>query len=553
MKKLTSAALLSLALLLASCGGDGNSTPTESSLENTDSVSTSLESDSAATSQADTSEETSADKVKALFTTLAETNNGTYTSKGYFTEQHFGDGMLHLLDSSKRTTYWGYGEAKIANYGIAQFLYTNDTMGVDTEMSSIVSPNTNLAYKDYNHVLADLGESGKNITFAEASRSHTFSTSDAEFIQSLVDLDGLGLDGVADEFTEIKAYFNLSDDGKGFESIGYSLKGSKSQKYNDISFSGCSLTNIGTTAKNAKVDAYVKSNPTFSPATAWDADTMAYIAQAAGSVSFTLPFPAQTSYAYSMPTNSDTGMIYADLGCGNKNNAYGQALVTAGFELDATNSSAADNFYVYTKTISETQGLKGGKTALVGLSYSTATDEAATIYPNGIWSVYFLVQTETSFENVTLAEVNTELQSHKLISNPATPIVPTFTLLDGYTKIDYLDTGADTAEYLEYMASYYGLTITINACFGAEIHVYYPEASADAAVANVISQVTAAGFTQETNTSGQPIEGSYSSNADATADASLEVSVAKALDSTTGAYKGFIYIAVTHLKYSVSR
>ena len=552
MKKLTSAALLSLALILASCGGDGNSTPTESSLENTDSVSTSLEGGSDA-SQADSSEETSADKVKALFTTLAETNNGTYTSKGYFTEQYFGDGMLHLLDSSKRTTYWGYGEAKIANYGIAQFLYTNDTMGVDSENVNIVSPNTNLTYREYSHILADLGESGKNITFTEASRSHTFSTNDAEFIQSLVDLDQLGIDGVADEFTEIKAYFNLSDDGKGFESIGYSLKGSKSQKYNDVSYSGCSLTNIGTTAKNSKVDAYVKSNPTFSPATAWDADTMAYIAQSAGSVSFTLPFPAQTSYAYSMPANSSNGMIYADLGSGNKNTAYGQALVAAGFELDATNSSAADNLYVYTKTISERQGLQGAKVALVGLSYSTATGEAATIYPNGIWSVYFLVETETSFENVTLAEVNTELQSHKLLSNPATPIVPTFTLLDGYTKIDYLDSGAETAEYLEYMASYYGVTITIDACFGAEIHVYYPEANADAAVADVISQVTAAGFTQETSSAGQPVEGAYSSAADKTADASLEVSVAKALDSTTGAYKGFIYIAVTHLKYSVSR
>ena len=551
MKKLTSAALLSLALLLAACQNPGD-TPA-SSAENTDSVSTSLESDSAATSQADTSEETLADKVKALFTTLAETNNGTYTSKGYFTEQHFGDGMLHLLDSSKRTTYWGYGEAKVANFGIAQFLYTNDTMGVDTENVSIVSPNTALTYKDYNHILADLGESGKNITFAESSRTHTFSTNDEEFIQSLVDLDQLGIDDVADEFTEIKAFFNLSEDGKSFEEIGYSLKGPKSDNYNDIAYSGCSLTNIGTTAKNSKVDAYVKSNPTFSPATAWDADTMAYIAQSAGSVSFTLPFPAQTSYAYSMPANSSNGMIYADLGSGNKNTAYGQALVAAGFELDNENSSAADNFFVYSKTITERQGLQGAKIALVGLSYSTATDEAATIYPNGIWSVYFLVQTETSFENVTLADVNTELQSHKLISNPATPIVPTFTLLDGYTKIDYLDTGADTAEYLEYMASYYGLTITVDACFGAEIHVYYPEASADDAVANVISQVTAAGFTQETNTSGQPIEGSYSSNADATADASLEVSVAKALDSTTGAYKGFIYIAVTHLKYTVSR
>ena len=136
--------------------------------------------------------------------------------------------------------------------------------------------------------------------------------------------------------------------------------------------------NIGTTAKNSKVDAYVKSNPTFSPATAWDADTMAYIAQSAGSVGFTLPFPAQTSYAYSMPANSSNGMIYADLGSGNKNTAYGQALVAAGFELDAENSSAADNLYVYTKTITERQGLQGAKIALVGLSYSTATDEAAT-------------------------------------------------------------------------------------------------------------------------------------------------------------------------------
>ena len=550
MKKLTSAALLSLALLLGSC------VPTETpesqpSTENSDSVSTSLEGDSAASS-ADTSEETLADKVKALFTTLAETNNGTYTSKGYFTEQHYGDGMLHLLDSSKRTTYWGYGEAKIANYGIAQFLYTNDTMGVDAEQATIVSPNTNLEYKDYNHILADLGESGKNITFAEASRSHTFSTADEEFVQSLVDLDQLGIDDVADEFTEIKAFFNLSDDGKGFENVGYSLKGS--ENYNDISYSGCTLSNIGTTTKSAKIDAYVKSNPTFTAATAWDAETMAYIAQSAGSVSFTLPFPAQTSYAYSMPANSSTGLIYTDLGCGNKTTAYGQALVAAGYALDDENSNPAQNLYIYTKTISERQGLQGAKYAVVGLSYSTATGEAAAIYPNGAWSIYFFVETETSFSDVTLAEVNTELQSHKLISNPATPIAPTFTLLDGYTKIDYLDTGADTAEYLEAMASYYGLTITIDACFGAEIHVYYPEASADAAVANVISQVTAAGFTQETNSStGQPIEGSYTSNADATADATIEVNVAKALDSKTGAYKGFIYIAVTHLKYSVSR
>ena len=549
MKKLTSAALLSLALILASCGKPADSQPT--STENSDSVSTSLEGDSATS----TSEEaTAADKVKALFTTLAETNNATYTSKGWFTEQHFGDGMLHLLDTSKRTTVWGYGEAKIANFGIAQFLYTNDTMGVDTENANIVSPNTNIAYKDYNHVLADLGESGKNITFTEASRTHTFSTTDAEFIQSLCDLDGLDFSGVAEEYNEIKAFFKLSDDGTSLEDIGYTLKGSKSGKYEDVSYSGCTLTNIGTTAKNAKVDAYIKSNPTFTAASAWDADTLTYFAQSAGSVSFALPFPSGTSYAYSMPADSSSGLIYTDLGCGNKNTAYGQALIAAGFALDEENSVPASNTYIYTKTISEAQGLKGAKYAIVGLSYMTATDEAATIYPNGAWSVYLFVESQTSFENVTLADVNAEIQSHKLLSNPATPIVPTFSLLDGYTKIDYLDTSADTAEYLEYAASYYGLSITIDYCFGAEIHVYYPEANADAAVANIITQVTAAGFTQETSAStGQPIAGSYTSNADATADATIEVSVAKALDSTTSAYKGFIYISVTHLKYSVTR
>lgn len=552
MKKLTSAALLSLALILASCTGNGE-TPTTSSLENSDSASTSLEGDSAASST-EAPEQTLAEKVKALFTTLAETNNGTYTSKGWFTEQHFGDGMLHLLDSSKRTDAWGYGEAKIANYGIAQFLYTNDTMGVDADNVSIVSPNANLTYKEYNHILADLGESGKNITFAESSRSHTLSTNDAEFIQSLVDLDGLGLSGVADEFTEIKAYFNLSDDGKSFEGIGYSLKGSKSGNYNDISYSGCTLTNIGTTAKNAKVEAYVKTNPTFAPATAWDAATLAYFAQSAGSISFALPFPSQTSYAYSMPANASSGLIFADLGSGNKNSAYGQALIGAGFALDAENSDANNNLYIYTKTIQERQGFQGEKTAIVGLSYTAASEEVADIYPNGVWSIYCFVETQTSFENVTLADVNTELASHKLLSNPATSILPTLTLPEGCTKIDYLDATDETVSYLTEIASYYNLNISIESCYSSEIHFYYPEASADDVVANLTSQITAAGFTQATNSStGQPIAGSYVSNADDASDASLEVSIAKALDSKTNAYKGFVYLAVTHMKYSVTR
>ena len=43
----------------------------------------------------------------------------------------------------------------------------------------------------------------------------------------------------------------------------------------------------------------------------------------------------------------------------------------------------------------------------------------------------------------------------------------------------------------------------------------------------------------------------YGYAADINAD--TEINIAKALDSTTNAYKGFIYIAITHVAYTVSR
>lgn len=547
MKKLTSAALLSLALLLSACGKGGESTPVDTSAEATDS--SAISSDSG-TEESSVEEETSAQKVKNLFTTLATTNSGTYVSAGYFTEYHYEGGMFHLLDSSVRTSYWGYGEAKIDNYGIAQFGYTNDTMGVDADMCYIVSPNTNITYRDYNHILADLGESGKNIEFTEASRSHTFSTTDAEFIQSLCDLDGLGFDGVADEFTTIKAYFNLTDDGKGFEKIGYSLKGSKSGKYRDLEYANCSLTDIGTTKINAKVDAFLKTNPTFSPATGWDAETLAYIeSQAPG---FTLPFPSGTSYAYSMPADAEEGLIYSDLGCGNKNTAYGAVITGLGFTLDTENSQTANGLYIYTKEIAAASGVHGAKTAIIATRYQTATGDAATLYPNGVWNVYFFVQQDSAVENVSLADVNAEFASKKLLTTPTASILPALTLPEGCTKIDFIDATADTLsdlqEYIAVLANY-GYTITVTYCYAAEVHFYYPEASADDVVANLKAQLVAAGFTNVVSQSGQVDETSYTLAAETAANLTITVDKAMTTATTTtpAAYKGFVYLAVSHM------
>jgi hypothetical protein len=548
MKKLTSAALLSLALLLSACGKGGESTPVDTSAEATDS--SAISSDSG-TEESSVEEETSAQKVKNLFTTLATTNNGTYVSAGYFTEYHYEGGMFHLLDSSVRTSYWGYGEAKIDNYGIAQFGYTNDTMGVDADRCYIVSPNTNITYRDYNHILADLGESGKNIEFTEASRSHTFSTTDAEFIQSLCDLDGLGFDGVADEFTTIKAYFNLTDDGKGFEKIGYSLKGSKSG-YRDLEYANCSLTDIGTTKINAKVDAFLKTNPTFAPATGWDAETLAYIeSQAPG---FTLPFPSGTSYAYSMPADAEEGLIYSDLGCGNKNTAYGAVITGLGFTLDTQNSQTANGLYIYTKEIAAASGVHGAKTAIIATMYQTATGDAATLYPNGVWNVYFFVQQDSAVENVSLADVNAEFASKKLPSNPSASILPTLTLTEGYTKIDFIDATDEFISSMSTYAAYYGLTISFSYCYCAEVHVYYPEASVDAAIADLGAQLIAAGYANAVDsTTGQTDPETFKLAADNTNSSTLLVNVEKAMTEATtttpAAYKGFLVFAVTH--YSI--
>ena len=549
MKKLTSAALLSLALLLSACGKPGESIPADTSAEATDS--TAISSDSG-TEESSIEEETSAQKVKKLFTTLATTNNGTYVSAGYFTEYHYEGGMLHIFDSSVRTTYWGYGEAKIANYGIAQFGYTNDTMGVDTSLSNIVSPNTNISYRDYNHILADLGESGKNIEFTEASRSHTFSTNDAEFIQSLCDLDGLGVDGIADEFTTIKAYFNLTDDGKGFEKIGYSLKGSQSGKYKDIEYANCSLNDIGTTKINAKVDAYLKTNPTFTKATAWDADTLAYIESEAPG--FTLPFPAQTSYAYSMPVDEDDGLIYSDLGCGNQNTAYGAVITGLGFTLDTQSSQTANGLYFYTKEIAPASGVHGAKTAVIATVYQSATGEDATFYPNGVWNIYFFVQQQNGVENVSLADVNAEFASKKLLSNPSASILPTLTLTGGYTKIDFIDATDEFISSMSTYAAYYGLTISFSYCYCAEVHVYYPEASVDAAIASLGAQLIAAGYANAVDsTTGQTDPETFKLAADNTNSSALIVNVEKAMTEATtttpAAYKGFLVFAVTH--YSI--
>ena len=556
MKKITSAALLSLALLLSACtpGTPTESVSADTSADATESAVASSESDAASSSQ----EETLESKAKALFTNLAANNNGTLHAKAYYTytDTYFDGGMLRLYEGDFRSdSAWGYGEAKIANYGIAQFLYTNDTMGVDASQSGIICPNTDISYKEYNHLLADLGESGKNITWTVTSRTKTFSTDDSEFATSLLWLNGIDdFDDVSDEFSNVKAYFNLSEDGKSLENMGVTLDGSKSGQYSKITLNCGSIENIGTTTKNAKVDAYLKTNPTFAPSTAWDANTTAFIAEIAPGL--TLPFPSQTSYAYAMPADEDSGLIYSDLGCGNKNEAYGAQLLAAGFTADQADTDESKNLYFYKKTFAPASGVHGEKVAYVGMMYTAATGEAATLYPNGIWRVMLVVEAESFAENVSLADVNAEFATKKLLADNTTPILPTLTLAEGCTQIDFIDGTADFVSEMKQYAAMLGASIDFSYCYVAEVHFYYPEASADAAIAHLSALLLAAGYTNSVDSkTNQPDTTTFENNAETGQYATLSIKLDKAMTSaTSGAaatYQGFIYLAVTHFEFAI--
>ena len=249
-----------------------------------------------------------------------------------------------------------------------------------------------------------------------------------------------------------------------------------------------------------------------------------------------------------MPASADDGLIFTDLGSGDKNAAYGAVLTGQGFTLDNINSDTANGLYIYAKEIAPASGVHGAKTAIVGTAYSAATGDAATIYPNGIWRIYFFVQQEELVENVTLEDVNAEFASKKLLTTPTQSILPALTLPEGCTKIDFIDgTASFISEMQQYMA-YFGVSVNITYAYSAEVHFYYPEANAEDAVADLSAQLITAGFRNETSQSGETDLTTFTLASETAG--SLIITVDKAMTTATSTepatYKGFIYLSVSH-------
>ncbi len=528
--------LLSLGLLLASCGGPGsNSTP--ASQPAGESEGTSLESTPA--HESTVTEKTKADMLKDLFGVMATTGNCSYND-GTATTSYFGGdkGMLYVLGTSYQTVGnpIGYGVSKLSNYGLVSYYYQNDTEGVDASSLEIVSPNKAITFEDYDNSIKELGECGKLVTFAESTKTHTFTTTDEDFINALLILDGN--ESLMDVYPTVKATVSLNDEGTEM-TLGYFLDGHATKQ--KVNRSGMIINNVGT-AKNTKVDTFLASNPTITKPTAWSEEaTEAFNSLKTG---LSIPFPAGATIAASMPFRSlGNGIfnIFRDLGSGDISAAYGTALVAAGFAVEPEFTDAASGLKGYSKVINEGSGLEGKTTLYIVLRFTAATGEEAKFYPNGIFDVLLLADIEPAV--VTAAQLNTELSQFKRDWAPTTNVFPTFDFGTNATKIEYMN---QTQQYEDEINEYYaGYGIEFHFEISAAVSVYYATlAEANAAVTALGQAFTAAGYTASANSAGVYNLGDPTQASDYLALASVEVA-----KTQTGAYAGYIEMELDY--YSI--
>lgn len=530
--------LLSLGLLLASCGTGANSTPASQPAGESEGTSSSESLPPAEES----SEKTKADTLKELFAAMASTGICSYND-GMATSTYLGGdkGMLYVLGTRYQTVGMpiGYGISRLPNYGLVSYYYQNDTAGVDASSLEIVSPNKAVTFEDYDNSVKELGECGKVVTFTESARTHTFTTTDEDFVNALLVLDGN--ESLIDVYPTVKATVTLNDEGTEM-TLGYILDGHATET--KVSNTGMTISNVGT-AKNTNVETFLASNPTITKPTAWSTDVIEALSSL--KEGFTLPFPAGATIAASMPMSSlGNGIVnlFRDLGSGNISAAYGAALVAAGFVAEPDFNDPTNGLTGYSKVLNEAEGLQGKTTLYVVLRFTATTGENAKFYPNGIFDILLLAETEPAV--VTAAQLNTELSQYKRHWAPTTNVFPTLDFGTNATKIEYMNqTEEYEAEINEYYA-YYGYDVTFSFEISAAVNVYYPTlAEANAAVTALGTTFTAAGYNASATSAGvyQLSDPTQASNYMALA----SVEVAK---SQTGAYAGYISMELDY--YSIA-
>lgn len=508
MKKHASLALLSLSLILASCGGAQESTPATSSQAPVDSdTSVNSQSENPSTPGADSSApaassssapavETKDVKIKKLLTKMGTTVNctiGSTSGRSYYVLNEK-TVLVLFADSEKQSgEAEGFGFTTLDAYGLVQFNYQNSTAGVTD--ASVVSPVKTVTVNDLTYTCKDLAEAVPEDLELVKMKSGLWYTDNTEFAATLALIDGVSANDLS-HYRTVTAALDIDDNGTTI-TASYSLSNPTSTDYKAITKNGLTIGSIGVTT-NAAVTRYINSNPTFAAATAWDSYTSQYLAAALPGV--TLPLPNGRTYCYEM-WDGESATIYTDYGCGNITAAYKTQIEALGFTMDADQSEPTEKFYVYKKLATPAQGLQG---AIYNVVIFYHEDVDSPMYPYGLFSIMAgQIQDAASVDPAALDQA---ISNVKLANGSRA--FPTFTVPTGFTKIEVDDMTQEAQDYYDEENDYYN---SLFAAYGYDVvyttevgiytifDIYYPTlAEAQAAESSYTSALVAAGFQAST-------------------------------------------------------
>ena len=515
-------ALLASSLILASCGDDKNNSESgkenETSQQSGDSTEASGEPGTTSEPEISVDTRSNADKVKDHFAEMALGKSSTVEYNGYTLEFYGEDKGIWNEAPASDADAESYGIAVIPNYGIYQVAW--DDTSKDYYLGAIMTPNTTLNLSDVQYTTMDLGEAAKTATFAESSRTHTFSTEDATFCNALLGM--LGGSSLSSVYASKKVSFNVNEDGTALTNMSLSLSQPTDSQYKATTVEGMKISKIGTTT-NLDFEVLI-TNPGISTRTAWTSYELQYFAYL--HASFTLPFPTGASYAVNVSALEDGSFYFEDLGCGNKVNSYKNQLTAAGFTQNDDLTNAQTGVYAYEKTLVAATTNAGAIKEIVMFAWQNDASQAV-YYPNGKFVLVAYPMQEVL--KITVAELNTSLSSHTLSDGTQYWPDMSFTGCTGAAIDDYTDTANN------YYGGYYEFE------FYGIIKLYYAtEAEAIAAVNYINTQLGKNGYTASASGYTLSTYDPYTYDEETVA-----VSAEVAYDDN-GNYLGYVEIAIYH-------
>lgn len=491
MKKSIIVSLLALPLVLASCanGDAGSKSESEQPGTSQNEAGTSNDANNSnvpAESSSVAPEKTRTEKLVELFGLMATGASSTFVEPTTVSTYYLGEniGILDIYSDTAIENGAENGGVLIAkNYGVFKYGYDDDAE--DITSLDVISPNTSLLASDLVITTKTLGTIGKDLTWTESARTHTFTTYDESFVTAVGGL--LGYEKYISSYSTKKVAFKITEDGKTINNMELTLSGAASDSgLRDVTISNMRIEKVGSTV-DLGIESFAKNPTGIRAATAWSQAELNFFTTNYNA-SFDLPYPTGASWATYEYVTQNGIFVWEDYKCGDKTTTYVAQLTAKGYILNQDESDATKGVYVYEKQIDETS--RGAIRQVVMVMFEAA-DAQNPLYPYGTFTIASYVYRKTASGATGSAAVDDfydVVDSEMSIMSPTTQAFPQIDVGNPISA-----TYTDETEEEVYDLDYY--IEAIDLVYGYLDAVYATRAEAQAVVSSIISACVAAGFT----------------------------------------------------------